>query len=161
MPISVEIAIETLAPFRVACTQVISPTPEQDARQRLKDWLSTQRVVSSTRHFGFAIDVPDAQHKLGQRGYEAWATIPDTISPCDGVRIRHFEGGVYATLQLHQPMDDSVDAIISGWKCLHQWVIESDAYRSANHQWLEEIVPFSDGKILKLYHPIQHPEYPE
>jgi hypothetical protein len=161
MPISAEIAIETLAPFRAACTQAISPTPEQDARQSLNDWLSTQPVISPTRHFGFAIDVSDAQRKLGQRGYEAWAIIPDTLPPCDGVRIRHFEGGVYATLRLHQPTDASIEAIILGWKCLHQWVIESNAYRSANHQWLEEIIPFSDGQILKLCHPIQHPRYPE
>jgi hypothetical protein len=154
MPISAEITIETLTPFHVACAQVISLTPEHDARQSLNDWLSTQPIALDTRHFGFAIGVPDAQRVLGQGGYEAWVTIPETATPCNGVRISHFEGGAYATLRLHQPVDGSAEAIVTGWKRLHQWVIESDNYRSANHQWLEEIITRPDGRTLKLYHPI-------
>lgn len=149
-----EIGIETLEPLRVACYRVVSQTPETDAMNYIKQWLNCQNFASSVRNFGFDIEITPEQQKTGLRGYEVWMNVSLDVRPSDGVTIKHFAGGLYAVLTIYKPFDDPCKRIPAGWKVLHQWVIESDQYRGAYHQWLEEVISLKVGDNLKIYHPI-------
>ena len=148
------VQIESLPPLRVACLRFISPTPEDDWKKFMADCNALQNLPGPGRNFGFDIDVSSEQQKAGCRGYEFWYVVPDSFEPIESITIRNFEGGKYATLTLHKPFVDPYKFIPDGWKELHEWVIRSDHYRVASHQWLEELIPHPEGDDLKLYHPV-------
>ena len=149
-----EITLETLPPMRVACLRVISPSPEQDGRDALDQWIAANAPGNSSRKFGFDIEVSPDQAKEGLRGYEVWETIPDSIQALGGVTIRDFPGGFYAVMTLDRCFEDAFKRIPDGWKDLHNWVIQSKDYQSGGHQWLEEVLKTEYGETLKLYHPV-------
>lgn len=149
-----DIAIETLNRMWMACYRMVSPTPEEDGSKYIDEWVAKQNVKGSVRKFGFDTEVTQDQHRVGLRGYEVWRTIPLDVQPSEGVTIREFEGGLYAVMTIYKPFSDPFTWIPAGWKELHEWVINSDSYRGANHQWLEELITRENVDDLKLYHPI-------
>ncbi len=148
------IYIESLPPLRVACMRFISQTPEVDGQKFIDECNALQGLPTSGRHFGFDVDVTSEQQKAGCRGYEYWLVVPPSFEPVGEMTIREFDGGIYATLTLAHPFEDPYKFIPAGWKELHDWVIRSNQYRVASHQWLEELIPRPDGNDLKLYHPV-------
>lgn len=156
-----DVQIQTLEPQHVACYRVVSPTPEDDVHRFMKDWLVRQNLGRPVREFGFDVDVNPDQQKAGLRGYEVWKVVPASVQPSDGVTIRDFEGGLYAMMTIYKPFSDPFKWIPYGWKSLHQWVIESDRYRGAGHQWLEELIGEDHQADLALYHPVMPAEQPE
>jgi DNA gyrase inhibitor GyrI len=148
------IGMETLDPLHVACYRAASPTPEDDASRYLEDWIARQNLSLPARHFGFDVDVTGRQRQAGYRGYEVWVTVPTDVPPSAGVTIRDFQGGLYAVMTIYTPFDDPFARIPSGWKRLHEWVIQSNRCRGAGHQWLEELITGEGGNDLRLYHPI-------
>lgn len=149
-----EVSIEKLSPMRVACYRAVSENPEGDASKYLEAWYHQQNLSEPHRHFGFNVDVTPEQQKAGYRGYEVWVTVPEDVQASDGVTIRDFGGGLYATQTLYKPFVDAFLYIPPGWKKLHEWVTSSSQYRSGSHQWLEEMIFKEGGDDLKLYHPI-------
>ena len=148
------IDFETLSSLRVACYRAASPTPEDDASRYMEDWVTRQNVKRPVRHFGFDVDVTAEQSKAGHRGYEVWITVPTDVQPSAGMTIRDFPGGLYAVMTIHKPFDDPFALIPTGWKKLHEWVIQSDRCRGAGHRWLEEMIAGDGANDLKLYHPV-------
>jgi DNA gyrase inhibitor GyrI len=150
-----QVSIETLEPLHVACHQMVSKEPEIDNGIFLNGWLARQGVVVPNRHFGFDIEVRKNQQEAGLRGYETWVTVPYGVQPSEGVQIKDFSGGLYATMLLVKPFDDPHAHIPAGWKKLHEWMISSDQYRCAGHQWMEELITHPEGNDLKLYYPVK------
>ncbi len=150
------VTIETLPPFHAACLRVISPSPELDGRSRLDQWIASLGLAARGRRFGFDVEVSPADENAGLRGYEVWEIIPAGILPADGFRIQDFPGGLYATLALTRCFGEPFERIPGGWMDLHTWVIQSQGYQSAGHQWLEELLTTSYGETLKLYHPVMN-----
>ncbi len=149
------ITIEALPAMRVACCRAVGLTPEEDSSARLAQWFEQAGLGSPARHFGFDVDVSAEQSAAGLRGYEVWGPLPEGAAPGGGLPIREFSGGLYAVMTLVNPFTDPFTHIPAGWKKLHDWVIRSDAYRGADHQWLEELITRPDGTAdLKLYHPV-------
>ncbi len=149
-----QVSIETLPAMRVACYQKVSHEPETEGREFLTGWLARQKVTGPVRHFGFDIDVTAEQKNSGLRGYEVWSTVPEGVRPSEGVTIKDFPGGLYATILLVRFSVDPYAIIPPGWKELHEWVISNDNYRGGNHQWMEEIIFYPDGADLKLCYPV-------
>ena len=150
-----EVDIETLPPMIVGSYRAISPTPEHDSTNYILAWLAESNLKNNdTRIFGFDVEVTTEDSQAGKRGYEIWASVPAGTQASDGVKLEAFQGGLYATLTLHRPFEDAFRTIPSGWKRLHEWVIRSEQYQGAQHQWLEEKLDYEDGSDLKLYHPI-------
>jgi DNA gyrase inhibitor GyrI len=148
------ISIEVLPPYRVACCRAVSATPEEESSARLTDWFN-RHGIKNNRHFGFDVEVSPDQSSAGLRGYEVWQDIPEGVEGSEDVVIREFPGGMYAVITLVNPFTDPFIAIPTGWKDLHNWVIQSNQYRGANHQWLEELIAHDDAPYdLKLLHPI-------
>ena len=149
-----EVTVETVLPMRVACLKVISVSPEQDGRERLNQWTSAIGHLPGSRKFGFDVEVSPAQAKAGLRGYEVWETVLETTQASGEITIRNFPGGLYAVMNLDHCFEDAFKLIPDGWKDLHNWVIQSQEYQSAGHQWFEEVLPTEYGETLKLYHPV-------
>jgi hypothetical protein len=150
-----DIGIETLPAMRVGRRRAISLDPENDASGFIRAWLEKRELVrSTTRTFGFDVDILAEDSQAGKRGYEIWATVPEGTPPGDGVTLETYQGGLYATLTLYKPFDDPFSQIPNGWKLLHRWVIGSERYQGGQHQWLEEKICHADGDDLKLYYPV-------
>lgn len=150
-----EIHIETLPPMIVASYKAISVEPEGDSTRYLQVWMEKRNLQGATvRTFGFDIDVPPEASQEGKRGYETWMTIPAGTGSSEGVVVKEFPGGLYATMTLYRPFDKPFETIPSGWHFLHEWVLQNKQYQGGNHQWLEELLSYPDGSDLKLYHPI-------
>jgi effector-binding domain-containing protein len=149
-----QVCIESLGAMRVASYSVISKEPENEGRSYLNNWLDRQSISLPVRYFGFDIEVTQKQKDAGLRGYEVWTSVPEGVKPSDNVLIKEFSGGLYAAVSLANPFMDPFQEIPAAWKALHEWVISSDTYRGANHQWLEELLPYSTGSDMKLYYPI-------
>ena len=141
--------------MRVASYPMISREPETKGRNFILNWLALLRLerqklaaeeqIEPVRHFGFDIDVTQAQKDAGLRGYEVWVNAPEWVQPSGGVTIKQFPGGLYAMVVLENPFNDPYREIPFVWKALHEWVISSDSYRGASHQWLEEYIPYPKG----------------
>jgi DNA gyrase inhibitor GyrI len=148
------VAIEVLPPLRVACCRAVSSAPEEDSSNRLNDWFN-RHGIPKDRHFGFDVEVTPDQSSAGLRGYEVWQKVSEGVQASEDVVIREFPGGMYAVITLVNPFTDPFTVIPTGWKELHDWVIRSNKYRGANHQWLEELITHDDApEDLKLLHPI-------
>lgn len=148
------VTVETLDPMVVACLRKVSESPELDGREQLNHWISLQGQPAASRKFGFDIEVTPEDEKAGRRGYEVWETIPENTPASDGIQIKNFPGGLYAVMTLDRCFDDPFQSIPTGWKDLHEWVLQSQSYTSAGHQWLEEVIQMEYGETLKLYHPV-------
>jgi hypothetical protein len=146
--------VETLKAARVACYPAVSETPEEDALHFMENWIKNLNIDVHSDNYGFDIEVTEEQTKAGMRGYEVWRSVPEGVQPSDGVVIKDFSGGLYATTILDKPFEDPFTIIPAGWKDLHEWVIFSDQFRSGSHQWLEQLVPGEGGSDLKLFYPL-------
>ena len=151
-----KIKIETLPPMIVGCCRVTSHNPEHDSIDILRDWLIKQNLMNSTvRIFGFDVESSSISMQDGKRTYETWAPIPADIQSSNGIEIKEFKGGLYATILLYKPFDDQFIKIPLGWKILHEWVIQNERYLGGQHQWLEEVLIKEQGDDLKLYHTVR------
>jgi len=150
-----QITIEVLGAMRVACYPCIGKEPEAEGRNFLAGWLYRKGIAAPIRYFGFGLDVTPEQKNEGLRGYEVWATVPEDVTVSEGVTIKSFQGGLYAGLLLEHPFDDLFCKTPPAWKTLHEWVICSDSYRGASHQWLEELIINPGTNDLKLYYPVK------
>jgi hypothetical protein len=149
-----DVHIETLQAMRVASYKAVSETPEDDASKFMEGWIVRQNLPSDPLHFGFDVEIIEDQTKAGMRGYEVWYSVPESVQASEGVEIKNFAWGLYATTVLDKPFEDPFTFIPAGWKDLHEWVITSDSYRGGTHQWMEQIVPGDGGLDLKLYYPV-------
>jgi hypothetical protein len=146
--------IVVLPAMRFVRCRVISAFPEAEAVRRLERWLADQTVDYQPRRFGFDVEVTPAQQQAGLRGFEAWWSLMDGLSPTDGLGTRQFSGGEYAVFSIDLPFQQDFLRAPAGWRRLHEWVIQSGCYCTGSHQWLEEWIPRQVGGRLKLYHPV-------
>jgi DNA gyrase inhibitor GyrI len=150
-----EIKIETLPLMTVGGYAAISVEPEGESTRFVQAWVAKKNLLdASVRIFGFDVEVPSEASQEGKRGYETWMTVPAGTASSDGVVVKEFPGGLYATMTLFKPFDKPFETIPSGWHFLHDWVIHHEQYQGGHHQWLEELLTTSEGNDLKLYHPI-------
>ncbi len=161
-----EVRILTLEPLRVASFRRAGLEPEHDAFEAAFDWLEKQGLArsgalapasraSGTRLFGFDVEVTPEQVQAGQRGYEVWASLPETLQPTSEVPVRSFGGGLYAVMKVSDPFSDPFAVIPTGWQRLAQWAEAGQEYAIATcGQWLEEHIETAEGTYLDLYLPI-------
>lgn len=139
--------------MRVACFQAVSATPEDDAAQHARQWL-TLRGLPAGRRFGFDVPVSPEQRRRGLRGYEVWAVLPSDAPPSGGAPVRDFPGGLYAVMTIYDPFDNPFTVIPEGWKRLQAWVAGSAEYQPAGHQCLEEVVKEGRSRHLAIHYPV-------
>jgi len=145
-----------LKPMTVACYQVESPTPEEDAWAVMLRWVEEKGLkdLATTRFFGF--NNPEPSRGRPEHGYEAWISVPEGTEPSGAVQIKAFAGGLYAVAPTY------LYEIGERWEALFNWVQQSTEYDWVNGgRWLEETVspeksPTPPEKLqLDLYLPIR------
>lgn len=150
---TLDVRIVTLDPMRVASVLGFGPSPEAAAWQKLAAWAGPRGLLAEPdrpRIFGF--NNPSPSPASPNYGYEFWIVVGPDVQAEGDVRIKQFDGGLYAVTRCQ-----GVDNITPTWKQLVAWLAAS-AYRQAHHQWLEEHISTVDVApnelTLDLYAPI-------
>ena len=148
--------IEELPAMTVASCHVVGDAPEMRSRKALVAWAETRGLpvaIGEARHFGFnnpdTCDPPDPAH---EHGYECWMTVPEGTAGGEGIVVKHFAGGRYATTET------TVAVVGAAWRELLGWLEASD-HAYGESQWLEELLALEAATEaetrLKLLLPIR------
>lgn len=142
--------IEHLEPCHVASVTVKSESAEEDAIHALVDWARPQGLLERPfRFFGYDNCEPYPNHI-----YTAWLSVDSSTAPSEGIEIKEFPGGSFATIEVH-----GVEQISSRWKELAKWC-EDHHYQCGDQPGLEEYADLLSDLPpnewhFKLYHSIK------
>jgi DNA gyrase inhibitor GyrI len=147
----IDVRIVRLPRLRVASAHGFGPSPEEVAWDKLMTWAREKRLLDrkDVRFFGF--NNPNPSPGSPNYGYEQWMTIEADIEASGDIKIKDFEGGLYAVTRCKLP------SIGENWQALARWC-DTSPYEHAHHQWLEEGLspyptPFEDV-VMDIYLPI-------
>lgn len=150
----IEVRIVRLAPQRVAAAYGFGPGPEEIAWKHMADFVEEKRLDKDNRqHRYFGFNNPSPSPGSPNYGYEQWITIGPEVETSGDIKIKNFEGGLYAVTRTW------LGEITRTWEKLFAWR-ETSPYRAGSHQWLEEAldVPLdlniTEEMVLDLYIPI-------
>lgn len=151
----INVRIVNLEPYRVASAYGFGPGPEGTAWNKMIGYVKAQGLDQdgqAHRYLGF--NNPSPTPGSPNYGYEQWITIGSDTEPAGDIQIKAFDGGLYAVTRCQLRNIGEVWQALVGWR-------EKSAYKSARHQWLEEVlVPPTDETAinedmeLDLYLPI-------
>ncbi len=149
-----DVKIERLKPMRVVWVREVGQNPEQEAWSKLRAWAEPRGLLSQPEaHPVFGFNNPPAAPGTSEYGYEMW--IAAEAEPGEGLAIKEFPGGLYATTCCRVIGGVGVPAT---WKALLRWVHTSRyAWRRTTHE-LERITSPTASEqdlVLKLYLPIE------
>lgn len=152
-----DVRIVKLEPMHVASFLGFGPSPEELAWGELLPWAKEKGLLEDPKkHRLFGFNNPNPSAGSPNYGYEVWIVIdPDEVDPEEDVKVKDFEGGLYAVTECVVPKG-FFDVIGQTWKKLVAWR-EDSKYRCGSHQWLEESLPISPPDtefVLDLYLPI-------
>jgi DNA gyrase inhibitor GyrI len=139
----IEVRIVKLEPMRVASAQVVSTTPEHDAWEKMRSWAEPKGLLEdSKKHPVFGFNNPNPSPNQKEYGYEFWIRVAPDAEPEGDIRIKEFEGGLYAvtTCKLKEELESEFfqkEGYLESWKKLLDWV-KSSKYKLGNRQCLEK-----------------------
>jgi DNA-binding HxlR family transcriptional regulator/DNA gyrase inhibitor GyrI len=156
------VEIVDVEPMRVASSQVISETPEHDAWEKMRAWAEPKGLLEDIeKHPVFGFNNPDPSPGQKEYGYEFWIKVGSDIESEGEIKIKKFEGGLYAvtTCNLKEELESEFfkkEGFLESWKKIVDWV-QSSEYEMGEHQCLEKAhdPEASDEElVLDLYCPI-------
>ncbi len=144
--------LKKLEPMRVAYYRAFSSAPEREALAVLTDWVAGEGLSANGKPYRiFGFDNPGPSIERSEYGYEAWITISPDVKESGDIKIKEFEGGLYAVT------GTTVSEITKAWKNFLVW-LELSKYSQGTHQCLEELVwpvrSKDENLQLDLYLPI-------
>jgi DNA gyrase inhibitor GyrI/DNA-binding transcriptional ArsR family regulator len=158
-----EIKIVRLEPMRVASAHVISTTPENEAWEKMRAWAEPRGLLEDLeKHPVFGFNNPNPLPDRKEYGYEFWIRVEPHVEPEGDIKIKEFEGGLYAvtTCRLKEELESEFfqkEGYLESWKKIVDWV-KSSRYRYGKHQCLEEAHDPNASEeelVLDLYCPIE------
>ena len=158
-----EVRIVELEPMRVASVRAISETPERDAWEKMRAWAEPKGLLEDIeKHPVFGFNNPDPSPDRKEYGYEFWMRVGPDIESEGDIKIKEFEGGLYAvtTCNLKQELESEFfrkEGYLESWKKLVDWV-KSSEYQLGQHQCLERAHDpdaSAEEMVLDLYCPIE------
>jgi DNA gyrase inhibitor GyrI len=148
-----QVRIVRLDPVCVACSSGFGDSPEEEAWTKLMAWAEArglQDELDAHRFFGF--NNPNPAPGSPNYGYDQWMTVGPGAEPTEDVEIKEFAGGLYAVARCA-----GLHTIAEDWKRLVRWR-EDSRYKTAHHQWLEELLTSPTAPpeelVFDLYLPI-------
>lgn len=157
-----EVKIVELEPMRVASVQAVSETPEHDAWEKMRAWAEPKGLLEDIgEHPVFGFNNPDPSPGQKEYGYEFWIQVGPDIEPEGEIKIKDFEGGLYAvtTCNLKEELESEFfkkEGYLESWKKILDWV-KSSKYEFGSHQCLEKAhdpTASDEELILDIYCPI-------
>ena len=146
-----DVRIVHLEPMRVATAHGFGSGPEEEATKKIATFMEAKGLTfDNVRWFGF--NNPDPTPGSPNYGYDVWITIGPDVEGEGEVKIKEFEGGLYAVTRFKD-----LSNIGQVWRQLVLWR-EDSPYREGHHQWLENLLtdldtPYQDFEF-DLYLPI-------
>jgi AraC family transcriptional regulator len=133
----------------IASCHIIGDSPECKSRDLLIDWAKSVGLpyeIGPAKFYGF--DNPDLCRPANageEHGYENWLTINTDVKGNDKIKIKKFNGGLYAGCET------TVRNVGKSWRKLINWV-ETSRYKIGEHQFLEEPLKwdFQNEENIKL-----------
>ncbi len=148
------VRIIELEPISVAAAHGFGETPETIANEKILSWARSKGFlenIENHRFFGF--NNPNPSPGSPNYGYDCWMTVDSNVQQEGDIKIIEFSGGLYAVTRC-----TGVPTITATWHKLIEWR-EDSKYKSANHQWLEELFnplePDIERYEFDLYMPIR------
>lgn len=152
------VRIVKLDPMRVAVSHGFGEGPESIAWDKIKAYvLKTGLLNDGQPHRFFGFNNPDPAPGSPNYGYEQWVTVGPDAQPDADIRMKEFDGGLYAVTRT------SLAEITQTWHSLIAWR-ERSPYKYAGHQWLEEALNWNpdqtvdamgpENVMLDLYMPV-------
>ncbi len=138
-----DIRIVKLPSLRVAWAHAYSSTPENDAWNKLMPWAKSKGLLDDPQtHRIFGFNNPDPSAGSPNYGYEFWIVVGPELVPEGEIKIKTFEGGLYAVLRC-EVRGNAYEEIPQAWQRLVAW-FEASRYKRGQHQWLEEHIGPAD-----------------
>ncbi len=129
-----DVRIIRLEPIHVAASYGFGSGPEGIAWEKMfafVDEKGLRQDGQNHRYFGF--NNPSPTPGSPNYGYEQWVTVAPDATTAGDIKIKDFDGGLYAVARCQ------LKNITQAWQELVAWRAKSP-YRPSNHQWLEECI---------------------
>ena len=127
------VRIVKLDAYRVAATLGFGAGPEGLAWEKMEAYLKqTQLLQDGQSHRFFGFNNPNPSPASPNYGYEVWVTVGEDAQPSADVKIKNFEGGLYAVTYCK-----GVQNLFEKWQGLVRWT-HGSAYTMAHALCLEE-----------------------
>lgn len=146
-----EVKIVRLEPLRVAYALGYSESPEGDAFDQMMAWAKPRGMLEDpVKHRWFGFNNPNPSPGSPKYGYEVWVTVGEDAEPEDEIKIKEFEGGLYAVTRCV-----GIRNISMTWKRLVAWQ-KTREYKLVHKICLEEHigtfdVASEDEVVLDLF----------
>lgn len=150
----IDVRIIRLEPQHVAAAYGFGSQPESIAWDKMIAFVKAKGLTSDGkphRYLGF--NNPSPTPASPNYGYEQWITVDPEVEAAGDIKIKEFEGGLYAVTRCQLKNIGEV------WQQLVAWH-EKSQYKHGSHQWLEEALqppldePSTEEMELDLYLPI-------
>ncbi len=148
------VRIVKLEPQRVAMSYGYGSGPENIAWENMLAFVKAKGLDKDGqphRYFGF--NNPNPTPGSPNYGYEQWITVDPMLQAEGEIKVKTFDGGLYAVTRC------KLGNITGAWQELFGWR-EKSPYRFGSHQWLEEVLadpaaePIGPESVFDLYMPI-------
>lgn len=142
-----DVQIVSLEPMQVAYAHGFGASPEEQAWETLLTWVNQQGLDPAEQLY-FGHNNPDPSPGSPNYGYDVWVVIDGEVEPTDTVKLKSFDGGLYAVTRCKLP------EIGEAWRQLVAWC-EDSKYQFGVQQCLEKNVtppeiPFEDT-VMDIY----------
>ncbi len=112
--------ILSLPSMRVAFSNVVSESPEDEALSNVIKWAEKENLMGTARIFGFNTTPFSPESK--KYGWAACVTIPESVDVPDYLEEKRFLGGLYAAF-------NSTNEVYDSWQTLMKLLKECEGYQ--------------------------------
>jgi transcriptional regulator with XRE-family HTH domain len=158
-----DIRVETVDRFRMARYVVISPEPENDSIDHMKNWLKDSGLLDypgyNPRLIGWDFPhlSPEQVNVYGLRGYVSAYIIPEDFTPrSGGAEIAWQERDTYAVITITDPFRDAFDLIPNAYKTLLSYIENNnlEVHSHENRICFEEVYEKDGIQYMDVYIPV-------
>ncbi|MBE5873636.1 MAG: helix-turn-helix domain-containing protein [Lachnospiraceae bacterium] len=123
-----EVEIRKVAAFRMARYVMISPQPESDVQNYMKEWGKKSGLLAADPNakligWDFPFVSQELQTRFGLHGYVAAYMLPEGFETnCPGVEYAQNKEAEYAVITVTEPMIRPFERIPTGYKCIMEYL---------------------------------------
>ena len=123
-----EVEIRKVPAFRMARYVMISPQPESDVQNYMKEWGKKSGLLAADPNakligWDFPFVSQELQTRFGLHGYVAAYVLPEGFETnCSGVEYAQNKEAEYAVITVTEPMIRPFERIPTGYKCIMEYL---------------------------------------
>ena len=123
-----EVEIRKVPAFRMARYVMISPQPESNVQNYMKEWGKKSGLLAADPNakligWDFPFVSQELQTRFGLHGYVAAYVLPEGFETnCSGVEYAQNKEAEYAVITVTEPMIRPFERIPTGYKCIMEYL---------------------------------------